>query len=573
MSRFLSTKLHAARIDPSYVRRPDSLRRFIVIVGFLCCLGALATWLVAEKRSRSAMYSPGAVATVHATWGANCSSCHDADGRGGFSRSVSDGACLKCHDGPIHHPNQTTMIGSDRNGHTFAGSCASCHVEHRGHAALVASSNLTCLQCHADLSGKTSHTQPPDAVRHPPPPMTVTAFDLAHHPSFGRTLTPESQPVTAANWVDPTHLAFHHKTHLNGGDEFDLKKIDPAAVTSSMSGKCVVCHRLQPRVSGIAAPTLAMADGRYMQPNSYAANCAACHDIKFEPLKPDLKPALVADALPHADLATVREEIRRRLSGSLSAATFEGPPPPPAEGQPSADDKPDPFHRNKPKPPAETGKVDLFHHKPAAPQPPAAATISRDEWVRRNTIFLLGKIDQFHAPSFPKFEGTIPGTDAVPPDGDPPKLSDDQFVEIYLAAVVLNQCNKCHSIAGNFPSLRGEASGEPLRIVLTGLAPTPRKWFINSRFDHRAHRNLNCIDCHSRAPETDDDRQVLLPNIADPLGHDISCTQCHHETTASSGSASLNCTTCHLFHDRSRERTPDRSVEMSGAGGTQGIVQ
>ena len=78
----------------------------------------------------------------------SCTVCHDADGKGGFFKSVSDNACRQCHDGSVHAANQTQFIslapgiGGGPAGrwpiaHAGIGGwsstdCTHCHMEHRG---------------------------------------------------------------------------------------------------------------------------------------------------------------------------------------------------------------------------------------------------------------------------------------------------------------------------------------------------------------------------------------------------------------------------------------------------------
>src|ERR1700683_5773996 len=88
---------------------------------------------------RDRIYSAGKMSAAHAVLSTRCEACHVRTA-GFFSAKATDSACLMCHDGPIHHANQT-----------FTPNCSSCHQEHQGRVQLAATSNASCAQCHGDL--------------------------------------------------------------------------------------------------------------------------------------------------------------------------------------------------------------------------------------------------------------------------------------------------------------------------------------------------------------------------------------------------------------------------------------
>ncbi|HYG76623.1 MAG TPA: cytochrome c3 family protein [Planctomycetota bacterium] len=67
----------------------------------------------------------------------------------------------------------------------------------------------------------------------------------------------------------------------------------------------------------------------------------------------------------------------------------------------------------------------------------------------------------------------------------------------------------------------------------------PTVWLKKSVFNHNAHRALDCLACHTQAPNSQFTGDVLLPGIAN-------CRTCH----SSKGGAQSRCTECHLYHDR-----------------------
>src|SRR5436305_1623078 len=114
------TKVIGKRIDLSYHRQPSpmrSLRRLTVI----CCGLAAALWggWALFGRNGERFYNPGPVAGAHAMFESDCASCHDGGGgsagdsaqaSGKFFKTVSDAACLKCHNGSVHADTQISLV-------------------------------------------------------------------------------------------------------------------------------------------------------------------------------------------------------------------------------------------------------------------------------------------------------------------------------------------------------------------------------------------------------------------------------------------------------------------------------
>ena len=66
----------------------------------------------------------------------------------------------------------------------------------------------------------------------------------------------------------------------------------------------------------------------------------------------------------------------------------------------------------------------------------------------------------------------------------------------------------------------------------------PAIWFSHSRFQHDAHRMLNCLSCHPQVSRSTQTQEVLIP------GRDL-CLQCHNASVG----APAACATCHRYHD------------------------
>ena len=92
-------------------------------------------------------------------------------------------------------------------------------------------------------------------------------------------------------------------------------------------------------------------------------------------------------------------------------------------------------------------------------------------------------------------------------------------------------CAECHYFAGKTPDLH--------------IAPTevPTVWLQHAKFNHSAHRAVQCAECHGQAEMSTDHKEVLIPDRD-------SCIQCHAPTTKIGGAgARFDCTECHSYHN------------------------
>jgi hypothetical protein len=151
MAQPLSGKDKAARVPLGYYEKTGSARRHWAwwVFGALAVLAVTAGVFGFWKQAAS----PGPVHSSHAAWENDCSQCHKPLRPTGTSNPLgsrgkaADELCQRCHMGhkeQAHHPGRE--IESE------VGSCASCHLEHRGRNAFlsrVADARCTC--CHANL--------------------------------------------------------------------------------------------------------------------------------------------------------------------------------------------------------------------------------------------------------------------------------------------------------------------------------------------------------------------------------------------------------------------------------------
>ncbi len=109
------------------------------------------------------------------------------------------------------------------------------------------------------------------------------------------------------------------------------------------------------------------------------------------------------------------------------------------------------------------------------------------------------------------------------------------------------KCSYCHAyepISGGYPVV------QPVKPIQGRFVPgkaTGESWMPHAVFQHRAHRAVTCESCHTKARQSTETKDILIPVLS-------SCLPCHGST----GTAQDNCAQCHLYHDKSRERDRDR---------------
>ncbi|MDE3196681.1 MAG: hypothetical protein KGN84_10075 [Acidobacteriota bacterium] len=98
-------------------------------------------------------------------------------------------------------------------------------------------------------------------------------------------------------------------------------------------------------------------------------------------------------------------------------------------------------------------------------------------------------------------------------------------------------CGRCHAMGA--PDASGLPTVPPAKVTA--------RWFTKASFDHAAHQGLTCASCHAKAATSTVSSDMLLPGIA-------TCQSCHNSSRTSAGS---NCSTCHVYHDWSKEKSID----------------
>jgi predicted CXXCH cytochrome family protein len=618
-----NTKDRAKRIDPTYVRRAQPWRRTRRWLVLAFCIAVLI-WLGLSSFQRApdggfrftAMaHNPGHLAAAHAMIEHDCLTCHAGDGRGGFIKTVSDSACLKCHDAGIHSVNQTTLMAKvmpvvaapadadaadvptlpidNYPGGLRSADCVHCHTEHQGEAALRATDNSYCIECHINLKdhfGKLPSDDKGQTVAN-----HVSAFDgEGNHPHFGLNPDPASDlMLVEAKLVDRTRLKFNHAVHNN---------------VAGLTNNCTSCHTPitpnpratanppagDPRLAPTDRPLSAAAqtDPGDMQPITFERNCIQCHKLELAN----------GVSVSHRDMAVVRGEL-----AAIPALIV-------SQNKLSADDLSD---TSVTPAAAWKAKIDAIVGKCANMDAPADAAAAADSDLANATTANTRTYFKQKAAALrylnwltqAKRDDGIPliattqqsfGTDAY-------TTPDPTAAEIFIAYVGTptgKSCNYCHVMnGGDVPvgfqykltlasASAGPATTAPipaatpdaavpttlpttqpslLDILPTGIPSAPRRWFASSHFDHAAHRDLSCFNCHANAPTSTDTADLMLPDLdSSNLLHSAaerkaqgikSCIDCHGPPASSSElSAPSNCITCHVYHDRTKEDSLDASA-------------
>ena len=272
--RIRTAKTLAERIDLHYFKRAYGMRRWRYIFSAAAPLAALL-WVGALTASGSRTpYSPGPLSAAHAFVEHRCEVCHGgpkgAAPPSAFRAHTTEAACLTCHDGPAHAPNQPPAPG-----------CATCHREHGGRVQLAKTDERFCIDCHADL--QTTQGAPKVARQ-------VGSFP-ARHPEFAARRSGVS---------DPARIRFNHAVHV---------KPDLRGPKGPESLACTTCHVPE-------AATAASGSGRplrtgLMAPVTYERSCASCHPLFFD--------ERLERVAPHAEPAAVRAFVREALTEYIRA--------------------------------------------------------------------------------------------------------------------------------------------------------------------------------------------------------------------------------------------------------------
>ncbi|HUL16363.1 MAG TPA: hypothetical protein VLV88_10225 [Terriglobales bacterium] len=274
MPRIRTTKKLAQRIDLNYFKRPTPFKR----AKFWSCIlvpAAALVWIASHFISGDPrVYSSGRLSEPHAVLEKQCAACH-VQQVGAFSASVSDAACLSCHDGPVHHADMQRQPA-----------CARCHAEHRGRVNLAATSNQACASCHSDLQSPANSAHYAAHIR---------TFEDGH-PEFAAL-----RSVSGVAASDPGMIKLNHAIHMKlirVGPIGPVVQLDcsdchrPAAVETSWGYADARYISANPSYSDKDVLLMATSSGNasfrpptgreLMAPPRFATACARCHLLTFD---------------------------------------------------------------------------------------------------------------------------------------------------------------------------------------------------------------------------------------------------------------------------------------------------
>jgi hypothetical protein len=486
-----------SRIEQDYFRRDGIVRmRCWVALGamsaavgwpLLAPLWDSARGYRVQFFERSRLASPGALAHPHAMWESRCTVCH-----------VPFQAINPATRSPLQWltGESSSQAGDSRCVACHAGpahhqtqiptqvpACAECHRDHRGRDTdLKRIDDELCTSCHADLN---SHRTQDSGIA-----STVTRFDEAptHHPEF-TILTRNRQ----GQGGDPGTLKFNHSLHLASGLNLQSDEKAPALLTyAQLSDADRKRYGWKPG-EDLGTPV--------------QLDCTACHRLDGEEAAEMQIARTRQSVLPRNSGAYMLPVIYESHCRSCHPLKFD-PRFPTGEMR----------HGLTPRELLE--ELRQFYA--------AQATNADPELLRR------------FVPARP-----VPGRQA---DQKLPRVEEAIDQKILAASRILlgsgqKGCAECHELAPSPVPLVHSAD-----ISKTEVRPVniPRLWFVRARFDHSAHRSLQCLVCHPQASASSHNSQLLLPGIE-------ICASCHGTVRSEDrhvrGGAGSHCTECHMYHN------------------------
>ena len=154
--------------------------------------------------------------------------------------------------------------------------------------------------------------------------------------------------------------------------------------------------------------------------------------------------------------------------------------------------------------------------------------------------FVLAKLTAYiaaHPAEVPLVDEPDKRLPSRPPQ--PPARNAAEWVQQRLADAQLllwrKSCKECHTLSypNGFDSLP--------RVAKSAITT---RWLEHGEFDHQAHQMVQCASCHTKASESRETSDVLIPGVE-------TCRQCHR---SGQGSAEARCFECHRYHDWSKEK-------------------
>lgn len=507
-------------VAESYVW-PASRRRMILL-GAGGCLAALVLLALVFLWRGPRVVSPGPLASAHANFEGDCSSCHGGAGSG--RAAVASASCQTCHErvgdaGDLGfysfaaHYAYRGGLGPEAieaaHGEKTEQPCAACHPDHRGRqAALTEVADERCASCHG-----------------------FGAF--SRHPEFA--FARQAQP-------DEGHLKLGHRLHVHRVMR-ELGLADPQRA-------CLTCHEPEPSGEGFL-------------PLDYERHCGACH-LTEAVSTPPLTTAELDD--PESVGVLTLEDIQRSGEPGTRWAFFSNPNEFFPAGRSAVGKSPvyheDPWILTNLRRIRRTlypglGLAELLTTQAVDPsRTPGEVLLSEAvATLRARAEDLRGTADPAVQEDLRRIDRVLEVVEAqveagrarvaadlfaAPAEVDPGLPPERSEALRRLALDLTEPCRTCHVVT-NASILRVESDLETLR---------------RAEFNHRAHlvQRPACVDCHDKIPGLWDVVGSQEPADAprdDAAIHNLptvdTCQACHTPREASDA-----CVTCHAFHPDSR---------------------
>ncbi len=224
-----------------------------------------------------ASWDVGPLASAHASFGSNCSSCHQQP----FVH-VTNGACEDCHKKIGWHFALDTKEAKAVHTGVFGDTrCSSCHRDHKGANGLVRTDSRLCTDCHQNLKS-----------RHPQTGVVDVAEFTKDHPPFKVSMLVPGKTGAAAlvriaqddktRYVEASGLKFPHDVHMSA------KGLRGPNGKAQM--ECKNCH--------VPDET-----STRFKPVTMGEHCQSCHSLEFEP-------KATTRQVPHGKVADVMATLQ-----------------------------------------------------------------------------------------------------------------------------------------------------------------------------------------------------------------------------------------------------------------------
>ena len=431
--------------------------------------------------------------------------------------------CESCHAGPTadpknYAPHYSAMASDYLKNDPIARNCSSCHHEHRGRDSAIAHvADADCVRCHRDLNRLHVKDPPPEARV---PVANITAFHK-DHPEF-RLLSTGRPPKRGLTFNHALHLAYGIRPTPPAGDGagnpnalFRLDNVDlrfreqyrKFTHGDGNNGSPAIkldfaaCHQLDAESSsasvgelpsGLALPARPL--GAYYLPITFDQHCQACHSLNVSGLVTVAGLKVTGFAIPHRlQPARVEQFIRGEIIRQVAAQKS--------------------ILLETPLPPND--RLDA---------PPSRSRVAIPANLRAETETLVAL-----------YNGLLYGL----PEGKPAGQQ--------LALKGGYACLKCHTGQGT------NDTGRPTSISPTRLRTI---WLPNGRFDHSAHRMVQCAQCHANMWDKPEAAHRMTPDWPGESANIPSvrtCQRCHApariENGQRVGGVRQACVDCHRYHD------------------------